>query len=208
MFNPLGKCHFLQVLLDVDLEAAQFHFHYHRHRHHNHWLHDVVAGSSGCHQWPSSSSSHCCNIILLQVLLDVHRETSHFWELELWRTKQLPVSGRFQNWNQFVQNENLKPLQCIASTMPKLEYTANQACSSKSSLVPWYTQKSLKIPKIWCDNDTNVEFIWLSCRYENGEKEHCLELWNRDGKVGCLQIRNIIVILIISTTGSLVAITV
>ena len=21
------------------------------------------------------------------------------------------------------------------------------------------------------------------CRYENGEKEHCLELWNRDGKV-------------------------
>ena len=20
-------------------------------------------------------------------------------------------------------------------------------------------------------------------RYENGEKEHCLELWNRDGKV-------------------------
>ena len=22
-----------------------------------------------------------------------------------------------------------------------------------------------------------------SFRYENGEKEHCLELWNRDGKV-------------------------
>jgi hypothetical protein len=21
------------------------------------------------------------------------------------------------------------------------------------------------------------------CRYENGEEEHCLELWNRDGKV-------------------------
>jgi len=20
------------------------------------------------------------------------------------------------------------------------------------------------------------------CRYENGEQEHCLELWNRDGK--------------------------
>ena len=24
---------------------------------------------------------------------------------------------------------------------------------------------------------------WMCCRYENGEKEHCLELWNRDGKV-------------------------
>ena len=23
---------------------------------------------------------------------------------------------------------------------------------------------------------------WMCCRYENGEKEHCLELWNRDGK--------------------------
>ena len=23
----------------------------------------------------------------------------------------------------------------------------------------------------------------LYCRYENGEEEHCLELWNRDGKV-------------------------
>ena len=21
------------------------------------------------------------------------------------------------------------------------------------------------------------------CRYEGGEREHCLELWNRDGKV-------------------------
>ena len=26
-------------------------------------------------------------------------------------------------------------------------------------------------------------FIFLYFRYEGGEREHCLELWNRDGKV-------------------------
>ena len=26
-------------------------------------------------------------------------------------------------------------------------------------------------------------YIKKYLRYENGEKEHCLELWNRDGKV-------------------------
>ena len=28
------------------------------------------------------------------------------------------------------------------------------------------------------------------CRYENGEQEHCLELWNRDGKVCLSRILN------------------
>ena len=34
-------------------------------------------------------------------------------------------------------------------------------------------------------------FVWIififNFRYENGEQEHCLELWNRDGKVKYFQ---------------------
>ena len=107
-----------------------------------------------------------------------------------------------------------RKFQAIASTMQKLESTGKQVSNRFYKYQNALQKKSLKIPKVCYDSEAlilecgvyldppkyamikmhqwdcgvsgYVDFIWMSCRYENGEKEHCLELWNRDGKVGCL----------------------
>ena len=91
---------------------------------------------------------------MLQVLLDVHGEAAHFWELELWRTKQLPVSDRLQISNQWASKEILN--QSMASTMQKLESTAKQASNRFYKYQNALQKKSLKIPKVCYDSDALI----------------------------------------------------
>ena len=97
---------------------------------------------------------------ILQVLLDVHGETAHFWELELWRTKQLPVSDQLQISNQWARKENFKqlPPQCKNLNLQQSKQVTafintKTPCRRNPSKSPKYAV--IVMHYFW-----NVGFIW------------------------------------------------